>query len=121
MTLSVMIRTIMSLSIMTYNINTQFNERQHNDTQCNNRQHNVIRPNDSERKTHCINKRASFLSVMINVVRLKAVLWSVMAPSFDSVNRAQLNHPLDGITNPKNKLLHFLTAIFLQREEGTNF
>jgi hypothetical protein len=30
-----------------------------------------------------------------------------------------LDHPLDGITNPKNKLLHFLTTkFFLQREEG---
>jgi hypothetical protein len=33
-----------------------------------------------------------------------------------------LDHPLDGVTNPKYKLLHFLTTkIFLQREEDTNF
>jgi len=33
-----------------------------------------------------------------------------------------LNHPLDGITNPKYELLHFLTTkFFLQREEGTSF
>jgi hypothetical protein len=33
-----------------------------------------------------------------------------------------LNHPLDGVTNPKYKLLHFLTTnLFLQREEGTSF
>jgi hypothetical protein len=30
-------------------------------------------------------------------------------------------HQLDGITNPKYKLLHFLTTNFLQREEGTSF
>jgi len=33
-----------------------------------------------------------------------------------------LYHPLDGITNHKYKLLHFLTAqCFLQREEDTCF
>jgi hypothetical protein len=32
-----------------------------------------------------------------------------------------LDHPLDGVTNPKYKLLQFLTTIFLQREEGTSF
>jgi hypothetical protein len=32
-----------------------------------------------------------------------------------------LHHPLDGITNPKFKLLHFLTTNILQREEGTSF
>jgi hypothetical protein len=33
-----------------------------------------------------------------------------------------LDHPLDGVTNPKYKLLHFLTNnFFLQREEGTSF
>jgi hypothetical protein len=32
-----------------------------------------------------------------------------------------LYHPLDDITNPKYKLLHFLTTNFLQREEGTSF
>ncbi len=29
-----------------------------------------------------------------------------------------LYHPLDGVFNPKHKLLHFLTTNFLQREEG---
>jgi hypothetical protein len=29
-------------------------------------------------------------------------------------------HPLDGIRNPKDKLMCFLTTI-LQREEGTSF
>jgi hypothetical protein len=29
-----------------------------------------------------------------------------------------LHHPLHGITNPKYKLLCFLTTIFLQREKG---
>jgi hypothetical protein len=34
----------------------------------------------------------------------------------------EFNHPLDGVTNPKYKLLHFLTTkYFLQREEGTSF
>jgi hypothetical protein len=32
-----------------------------------------------------------------------------------------LYRPLDGITNPKNKLLRFLTTKFLQREEGASF
>jgi hypothetical protein len=32
-----------------------------------------------------------------------------------------LYHPLDGITNPKYKLLCSLTTNFLQREEGTSF
>jgi hypothetical protein len=33
-----------------------------------------------------------------------------------------LDHPLDGITNLKYKLLHFVTTkIFLQREEGAIF
>jgi hypothetical protein len=32
-----------------------------------------------------------------------------------------LHHPLVDITNPKYKLLHFLTTNFLQREEGTSF
>jgi hypothetical protein len=34
-----------------------------------------------------------------------------------------LHHPLDGVTNPEYKLLHFiqLTNFFLQREEGTSF
>ncbi len=32
-----------------------------------------------------------------------------------------LYHPLDGITNPKYKLLRFLTTIFLQREKVTSF
>ena len=33
-----------------------------------------------------------------------------------------LYHPLDGIANPKYKLLQFLTSnTFLQREEGTSF
>jgi hypothetical protein len=31
-----------------------------------------------------------------------------------------LYHPLDGITNPKNKLLCFFTTNFLKREEGTS-
>ncbi len=29
--------------------------------------------------------------------------------------------PLDGVTNPNDKLLDFLTTIFLQSEEGTSF
>ncbi len=38
------------------------------------------------------------------------------------VDEMGLDHPLDGITNPKYKLLHFLTTnFFLQREEGTSF
>jgi len=33
-----------------------------------------------------------------------------------------LHHPLDGITNPKYKLLRFIQlTIFLQKEEGTSF
>jgi hypothetical protein len=33
-----------------------------------------------------------------------------------------LYHPLDGITNPKHKLLHFFTTkTILQREKGTSF
>jgi hypothetical protein len=34
-----------------------------------------------------------------------------------------LHHPLDDVTNPEYKLLHFiqLTKFFLQREEGTSF
>jgi hypothetical protein len=32
-----------------------------------------------------------------------------------------LHHPLDDITNPKYKLLGFLTTIFLERDEGTSF
>jgi hypothetical protein len=32
------------------------------------------------------------------------------------------NHPLDGITNPEYKLLHFLQLTkFFAREEGTSF
>jgi hypothetical protein len=31
-----------------------------------------------------------------------------------------LYHPLDGVTNAKYKLFHFLTNISLEREEGTN-
>jgi hypothetical protein len=31
-----------------------------------------------------------------------------------------LYHPLDGIANPKYKLLCFLTTIFLQRDGGTS-
>ncbi len=30
----------------------------------------------------------------------------------------RLYYPIDGITNPKYKLLYFLTTIVLQREEG---
>ncbi len=32
-----------------------------------------------------------------------------------------LDHPLDVVSNPKYNLLHFITTIFLQREEGTSF
>jgi hypothetical protein len=33
-----------------------------------------------------------------------------------------LHHPLDGVTSPEYKLLHFMQlTIFLQREEGTSF
>jgi hypothetical protein len=33
-----------------------------------------------------------------------------------------LCHPLDGIANPKHKLLHFLATNFIsQREEGASF
>ncbi len=32
-----------------------------------------------------------------------------------------LYHAPNGVTNPKYKLLHFLTTNFLQIEEGTNF
>jgi hypothetical protein len=33
-----------------------------------------------------------------------------------------LDHPLDGVTNPKYKLLHLSTTKkVLQREEGTSF
>ncbi len=30
-------------------------------------------------------------------------------------------HPLDGVTNPKYKLLHFWKTNFLRKEEGTSF
>jgi hypothetical protein len=37
-------------------------------------------------------------------------------------NTIGLHHPLDGITNPKYKLLRFIQlTIFLQKEEGTSF
>jgi hypothetical protein len=33
-----------------------------------------------------------------------------------------IHHSLDGVTNRKSKLLHFLkTKYFMQREEGTSF
>ena len=33
-----------------------------------------------------------------------------------------LHHPLDGVTNPKYKLLHFIQLTnFLQRKEDTSF
>ncbi len=38
-----------------------------------------------------------------------------------SIESIRLYHPLDGVTNPKYKLLYFLTALILQREEGTSF
>jgi hypothetical protein len=31
-----------------------------------------------------------------------------------NITLIQLYHPIDGITNPKNKLLHFLTTIFFK-------
>jgi hypothetical protein len=37
------------------------------------------------------------------------------------IKRIGLYHPLDGITNPKYKLLLFITANFLQRKVGTIF
>jgi hypothetical protein len=38
---------------------------------------------------------------------------------FESIG---LHHPLDGVTNPKYKLLRFIQLInFLQRDEGTSF
>jgi hypothetical protein len=36
-------------------------------------------------------------------------------------NYVGLHHPLDGVTNPEYKLLHFLNNFFLQIEEGTSF
>jgi hypothetical protein len=37
------------------------------------------------------------------------------------VRQIGLYHLLDGVTNPKCKLLRFLKTIFLQKEEGTTF
>ncbi len=38
------------------------------------------------------------------------------------INLIGLHHPLDGVTNPEYKLLHFLNKYFsLQIEEGASF
>jgi hypothetical protein len=50
---------------------------------------------------------------------------SQLATNTDKKNSGKtigLHHPLDGVTNPEYKLLHFIQLnIFLQREEGTSF
>jgi hypothetical protein len=60
------------------------------------------------------NKHSSLLGIFLKL-RRKSVVNMVPAVLMG------LYHPLDGITNPMYKLLHFLTTIFLQREEGTSF
>ncbi len=73
--------------------------------------------------------------LMLNVIMPSVVILNVMVPNiqhtykyamsfFGNILLCQiaLYHPLDGITNHKDKLMHFLTTklIFL-REEGTSF
>jgi hypothetical protein len=54
-------------------------------------------------------------------VRLILASLSKTTNSFKKFPAMGLYHPLDGVTNPKYKLLHLLTTkIFLQRE-GTSF
>jgi hypothetical protein len=48
----------------------------------------------------------------------QSLAWLVQE-SLNTFNR--LCHPLDGITNPKYKLLRFPKNNFLQKEEGTSF
>ncbi len=51
-------------------------------------------------------------------------IWGTLFNSqcfIDHVLQNFMLHPLDGITNPKYKLLCFLTANFLQSEVGSSF
>jgi hypothetical protein len=56
----------------------------------------------------------------LKIFTVKQTLSTFILQSSKTLRTKGLYHPLDGITNPKFKLLHFLTTIFLQREEGTS-
>jgi hypothetical protein len=47
---------------------------------------------------------------MLSVLMLNVIMLSVMVP-------VGLYHPLDGIPNPKYKLLHFLTTKLFRKEK----
>ncbi len=72
-----------------------------------------------------VTNEPNVLSVIIhNVVVQNVVMPNVVAPFYlpsAGWNKTGLHHPQDGVTNPKNKLLHFLTTFFLQNEKGTSF
>ena len=53
----------------------------------------------------------------LNVIRPKLLIMILSEEKFITENAIGLHHPLDGVTNPKYKLLHFieLTIVFAER------
>jgi hypothetical protein len=57
--------------------------------------------------------RANGIRIIVTLTKVKVAVLTT--------HLIGLYHPLDGITNPKNKLMCFITTNFLQRGEGTSF
>jgi hypothetical protein len=51
-------------------------------------------------------------------LKIIIVLLALMSNKYNSI---ELNHPLDGVTNPKYKLLCFLSTIFFYKEKKALF
>jgi hypothetical protein len=65
-----------------------------------------------------------FVKMILNIMRKKfcflRIVCSSLSPFLNltlSITSIGLQHPLDGVTNPKYMLLHFLTTKFLGKEK----
>jgi hypothetical protein len=63
----------------------------------------------------------SILKRMLRVIMQRYISFFYSFENESWKHSIGLHHPLDGATNPKYKLLHFLTANFWNREEGPSF
>jgi hypothetical protein len=59
----------------------------------------------------------SIMVLSLAILSLKTFIITTFSIKTDRIQVTGLYHPLDGVTNPKYKLLHFLTTTFFYKEK----
>ncbi len=73
-------------------------------------QHDDIKLSILKQGAECCCVECHIFCVILKVIIMNVIKLNVVAPLQVYIMLIGLNHPLDGVTNSKYKLLHFLTT-----------